>query len=260
MEKCSLVATKKRSASPTQLLSLPYELLCEIMTFTMASETLVYFWPFLDIARYLNLCGMGQERGYATPSEIKSPYLPNSRCPESQREHHLDWLMATGTCHRLRECGRPAFFRDKVFIIPPITLRVLLDGKARSSNFDMAMHWIHEIVVPASKFLSGTDFMILPKYHRFTRLRTLTIWAPASADSILEAHERDRPWPQVPPKELLILLGQLGLRVNDIKVKLIIIAKGKSEVPSIIDNMEESVYPQLQTLIRRRMRSGDPPH
>ena len=130
-----------------------------------------------------------------------------------------------------------------MFVITLATLRVLLDGKARSSNFDIAMDWIHAIVAPVGKLISGTDFMILPKYHRFTRLRTLTIKAPASAESILQAHPWDKSWPQVPPKELIILLEQLGFRVNDFNVKLIMIAKEKSEVASIIDSMERSVCP-----------------
>lgn len=55
---------------------------------------------------------------------------------------------------RSGECGRPAFFRDKLalLLVPPTTAQSLV---GRSSNFDMAVDWVHEIVILVSELISG---------------------------------------------------------------------------------------------------------
>ena len=94
---------------------------------------------------------------------------------ENQKEHYFDWLSVTSTCRRPRDCEKPTFSREKEFFVPPIMPRALRDGKIRSSSFDVATDCIHNIVVPVSSFMYATNFMILPKYHHFVRLSTLTI-------------------------------------------------------------------------------------
>lgn len=54
---------------------------------------------------------------------------------------------------RSGECGRPAFFRDKLalLLVPPTTAQSLV---RRSSKFDIAVDWVREIVVAVSQLIS----------------------------------------------------------------------------------------------------------
>lgn len=233
------------------LLLLPSEILTEIMSFAMASDVPVFFWVFRDLNDTFE--DLLKQRG-------DSKTLPRFYIfPESQHQHLLDWVGVTGTCRRLREYGIPAFFREKSFLVPPRMLRGLLDGGIRSSNFDMAMDCIRKVVVPVDSFINGSDFMMLPKYHRFTRLRTITVRALDSRYEILDDKRREKPWPQETPKELHDLLRQLGLRVDITRLKLVIMASEESVVPSLIESMEQGIYPLLRTLIHRRAKPGVAP-
>ena len=252
MENTSLKVTNDSPACRVQLLSLPGELLAKIMAFAMASDVPVYLWLFRNIARDSSFAQKNRDTKLYLPVDL-SPTCKDF--PTYQERHLLDWLCVTGTCHRLRRIGMPAFFREKEFLIPPTMLRGLQDGTIRSSNLDMAKDCIREVVVPVSNFVNGTGFMSLPKCHHFTRLSTLTILAPSDERRILQRHVKDKARPQEPPKELRDLLGQLGLRINEIKLRLVIVADTKSDVTSVIDSMERGVYPLLRTLIQRRVKS-----
>lgn len=250
-------ATHDGSAPPVRLDTLPGELLSKILTFAMASDVPVYFWLFMNFTR--DVRSHTNKGGHMFPSQPTGAFLHDVSLPENQKEHYLDWRIVTSISHDLRSYGEPAFFHSKTFIIPPTMLRVLQDSKARSSNFDMAIERIQHIAVPVSNFVNGSDFITLPKYHFFTRLSTLTIRAPDSTGRILDAYAWDRQWPRETPMELLELLRRLGLRVDRIEVKLVVIEKEEDEVPLCIDNLERGVYPLLRTLVRRRAKPGDPP-
>ena len=229
---------------PASLPLLPGDLLMKIMSLAMASNVPVFLWLFQNLNHIHD------------PTDLYKPWIRDGTSLRSQQQHRRDWVSVTGTCRRLREYGIPAFFRTKSFVVPPRMLSGLLDGRIRSSTLDMAMDWISKIVVPVNSVINGTDFMILPKYHRFTRLSAMTIRALDSQNLIISDSMEDRPWPQETPKELHDLLRQLGLRVDTIKLKLVIMARAESVVPSLIESIERAVYPSLRTLIQRRAKSG----
>ena len=255
MENNSLEIANHSPASRLQLL--PGELLTEIMSYAMASDEPVFFWLFRNLTRSYRFYDLQQQRGYNKSYNTRSRVLP-----ESQQQHLLAWLSVTGICHRLRECGIPAFFREKSFVVPPSMLRNILDGKVQSSYLDLAMDCIRKVVVPVRSFCSGSDFMILPKYHRFSRLSAMTIRAPDEQELIPDEWMKEKLWPlmETPtPKELHDVLRQLGLRLDITKLKLEIEDHEKSLVPSLIETIEQWVYPALRTLIQQRAKLGVAP-
>ena len=240
--------------SPAFLPLLPGEILTRIMTFAMASDEPVFLWLFRNLTRIECFYPLQQQRG-----DAKQFYL-DPTFPESQQKHLLDWVSVTGTCHRLGECGIPAFFRAKSFVVPPDMLQGLLDGKIRSPNFDLAMDSICKVVVPLRSLYSGSDFMILPKYHRFARLSAMTIRAPDTRENMLgKLKSVEALLQKETPKELHDLLRQLGLRLDITKLKLIVMGWKSLAVTEIIEGMEQAVYPVLRILIQRRAKPGVAP-
>lgn len=250
--------------------SLPGEVLSRIMTYMMVSGTPVYFWLYLQFSRNGKFQEAEKERlaHSKVPRPRRTLWIQN--LPENQREHYLDWRAATSTSRRLRECGTPAFFRQKEFIVPTTMLQALQEDEVRSSTFDMAVNSIEDIVVPIDNFVSSTSFIALPKYHHFKRLKTLTIDAGSSVKRImdgtvyrpspkLEGSRYIAPRPLAPPKELLDLLARLGLRHDQIELRLIATVREDSEVDSIVNCIVRKIYPDLRLLIRRRAKPGDPP-
>ena len=232
--------------SPASLALLPRELLTKIMSFAMASDMPVFLWLFRNLIRINRFYDSLLERA------ITKPFLTDPELPETQQQHLQDWVTVTGTCRRLREYGIPAFFRERSFVVPPHMLKDLLDGKIRSSNFDMAIDCIHKVEVPVGSVSRGASWMFLPKYHRFTRLSTLTIRVPDSRDQILDEGRRERPWSQETPRELHDLLRRLGLRVDITQLQLVVMAKEESKVPELIQIMKQKLYPLLRARIQRR--------
>ena len=233
---------------PASLPLLPGEILTKIMSLAMASDEPVFLWLFRNLIRVNRFYDSLLERA------ITKPFLTDPTLPQSQQHHFQDWVGVTGTCRRLRECGIPAFFREKSFVVPLHMLRGLLDGKIRSSNFDMAMDCIHKVVVPVNSVSNGTDFMQLRYYRRFTRLSAMTIRALDSPDQMLDETRQERPWSPDTPKQLHCLLRRLGLRVDITKLQLVVMAKQKSEVPELYQIMKREVYPALRALIERRKK------
>ena len=253
MENQSLEITND---SPASLLFLAGELLTKIMSFAMASDMPVFLWVFRNLTHIHCFKDLLEGRQY---SRTLFHHPSHATFPKSQQQHLLDWVRVTGTCHRLREYGIPAFFRTKSFVVPARMLNGLLDGRIRSSNLDMAMDWIRKIEVPINCVSKGSDFLILPKYHRFAGLSAMTIRVPDSQNRILWDSGRERPWPQETPQELHNLLKQLGLRLDITKLKLVMMATRESVVPSLIESMERGVYPLLRILIQRRAKPGVTP-
>ena len=238
---------------PASLLMLPGEILTKIMSFAMASDTPVFLWVFRNLS--LSYCPYDWLNQRAATKRFWSDHT----ILQSQQQHLQDWISVTGTCRRLRECGIPAFFREKSFVVPPGMLRDLLDGKIRSSNFDMAMECIHKVVVPLNTGVDGMEFLILPEYHRFTRLSAMTIQAGDSPNRILDERRQDRPWPQETPEELHDLLRQLGLEIDITKLKLVVMVKKESSARVCMRFMKQEVYPFLRMMIELRTKPGVAP-
>ena len=240
--------------SPASLHLLPGELLTKIMSFAMASDVPVFLWLFRNRACFH--CVYDFQPHCVHPRTL----FPDRRFSGSQQQHYLDWISVTSTCRRMRECGIPAFFREKRFLVPPRMLRDLLDGKVRSSNLDLAMGYVRKVVVPLRSLINGSDFMILPKYHRFPGLSAMTIRPSNVREDLLYDWELEKLWLQKEtPKELHDLLRQLGLRVDITKLKLETVAPvapDESVSPSLIEDFEKFVYPALRTLIQQRTKLG----
>lgn len=187
--------------------------------------------PFLDMARYLNSCGMGQVGGYGTRSDVMSRPLVHvigQGSAECLLSSAISWCCWS----------------------PQRRLRVLLDDRQTSiwlwigfvrlwyQSVNLSVNGLHDLVNVSPRHSSAHL-----DYPGASFCRKYSSGAPVRLT--------------MASKELLTLLGQLGLRVNDIHPELMVITKEKSEVASTIDSMERSVYPQLRTLVRQRVKSRD---
>lgn len=255
--------TKTDPASSRGLCSLPVELLSEIMTFAMASDTPVYFWLYLKYSRNSMIREAERARLRSRQSCISSPVWMEMM-PKSQKKHYSDWRAATSTCHALKKSAISAFFRQKSFVIPPWMLAELRDGKVRSSSFDKAVEKIENVVVPVYTFTRSTDFIALPKYHHFRKLKTLTFDGGFNVEDIMSGELYDISWkeyiapsPVQPPQEFLNLLALLGLRLDQIEFRFLLRIKDESVAQSIFRSLEENVYPVLRVLIARRAKPSD---
>ena len=255
--------TKTDPASSPGLCSLPFELLSEIMTFVMASDTPVYFWLYLPYSRNSMLRKAERARLRSRHSYISS-HVWMEMMPENQKEHYSDWRAATSICRALHKEGIRAFFRQKSFVVPPLMLADLRAGKVRSSAFDMAVERIENVVVPVGQLTVSSGFIALPKYHHFKRPKTLTFDGGSSAERIMGGEMYDTsnkdyvaPSPVPPPQELLDLLRLLGLRLDQIEFRFILRVTEAFDVISMLRSIEQDVYPILRLFIRRRAKPCD---
>ena len=141
-------------------------------------------------------------------------------------------------------------------------LAELQESKIRASIFEWAVDRIENIMVPIDNFTPAANFIVLPRYHHFTRLKTLTIQAGSSVRRILDSQSFHGAWsiePTLypPPKELLDMLARLGLRLSETELRLVARNIDVSEVDSLIRDMERNVYPFLRLLIWRRAEPED---
>ena len=232
---------------------LPDELLVMVMTMAMASEVPVQFELCPELPRNdypVRVIVRNADRPLL--SRLKSSFL------KSQEEHHSDWRIATGVSHRLRLLGIPAFFSEKIFIVPPTTLRVLREGRVQSEVIDIAVKNIRNVVISLESHIRPRGFIGLPLYHYFKRLQTLTIIIHYYRNDALRRN-LVRSWANVPPKKLLDMFARLQLRTDDIKVRLSVLAADESHIPRMIAEMERHVYPVMESLIRQRTASKGPP-
>ena len=247
---------------PAGLDSLPGEVLTKILTFTMASDTPVYFWLYLRASRIRESLRAEMENSLISQSHWSSRSSRSPTLPANQLEHHSDWRIATSVSRRIRESGIPAFFREKTFIVPPDMLADLQESKIRASNFDKAVDRIENVMVPIDSFITAANFIALPKYHHFTRLKTLTVEAGSSVRRILDSQSFHGAWSTGPrryplPEELLEMLARLGLRLGKIELMLVAKTRDVSEVNSLMMDLERNVYPVLRLLIWRRAEPED---
>ena len=242
--------------SPIHLDALPGELLYKIIAFAVASETPVFFWLLHDSSWKCLFRRTEREGGHTDSSQSTDAFIHHVSLPEDQKRHYVDWRIVTSTSHRIRSYGKPAFFHAKTFVISPTMLQVLTDQKPQSSTFDLAIDHIRHIMVPVSGLMNGMDYVILPKCHLFRCLKTLMIRVPDKIRQIMDGHTNDGLWPREAPKEFLEVLGGLGLRVDEVKVKIEVVAK-ENKIPSHTKIMQRRVYPMLRNLIQLRREHGD---
>lgn len=234
-------------------LSLSGELLTKVMEFTVASDEPVDFLLFLQWT-------LSPEHQETESGKQPWSFGYGMQCmslPGDQVEHYVDWIGVTETCRRMRDFGKPAFFRRKRFIIPPSMVRDLHEGKIQYTSFNIAQTHIQHVEVPVNEFypfMLATDFILLPIYHYFASLKSLTIRVRNERDNP-EMELRSDTWPYAAPKKLLDLLGQLGLRVGHLRVSIIVDAPEESRVPLIVDRMVKRVHSYLKLRLEQNTKA-----
>ena len=263
----------------TQLFSLPNEILTRIMAFTMASQVPVHLKIFVEMSRDPGSLDDRKDRTYSLAEKFVSserpPILPDSpdpreraaagasrwlsqawwleKLPETQIEHHLDWICVNSTCHRLQNCGRIAFFREKAFIIEPLLLMDLRGSFANHINtalFPLLQQYVSKIIIPI-QLSASTPWITLPKVHQvFRHLRTLYIYEHAVAEADSRSESRKPLTTEDPPLELQQLLQVLGLRLDHLTFKLMNVASPVHEKNDAW--LDRSVYPLLRFMADRK--------
>ncbi|KAL8922678.1 MAG: hypothetical protein Q9208_004991 [Pyrenodesmia sp. 3 TL-2023] len=149
----------------SRLLTLPGEILLEIITLTMASNKPANPWLFIDVLR-------------KTKRDVNREF-PNMQ-PREQREHWLDWIFVNGTCRLLKCYGKSAFFREKRFVISTWCIQVLNSVVASDSvspDLLLAKACVSNVVAPVA-CTTINAWQMLPALHFFDRLRCISIELP----------------------------------------------------------------------------------
>lgn len=152
------------------------------------------------------------------------------------------------TCHRFRQYGLPAFFRENTFIVPASMLRrqyIPNTSKERAKSLFLAMETIRHIIVTCRNG-NSVDFLCLHHCHEFISLESTTFWAPQYHEKLHHGLDYSELWPTDMPEEFLDLLMKMGLRVNDIEVKLLICARFESMIERYMDRIRDATYTQLR--------------
>lgn len=238
--------------------TIPNEILAKILGFAMARDTPVHLQHFIDLGRtahpkepaYDDRDGDYQSCPYVMP-----PDWWLSQLAASQKRHFLHWILINGTCQRFRLIGKPAFFREKIFIITELFLRDLQAGKVRrlsAADTAMAFRWITHVVAPFKVTGAAGQYLGLVHYQRvLPHLRILDIM-PRVEQGILSTLESWTKTAQKPPEILFDLLGRIGLDTNRICVRFV---HSESETAGIMYQLQGQVYPYLQIVTDRRAKA-----
>ena len=255
----------------SRLLLLPSEIFSKVMAFLMASDVPVHLELFMDMNRVWDIYQVGIQRSRIIPwADTKDEHLSRNATtalrfsrtwwldllPKSQIEHYLDWLLINSTCHRMRECGKSAFFREKPFIITTGFQTALRENTVRNMrpcDVALAKACIRDVIVPIGSH-RGTAFINLPKLHLFKDLRSLNLYMPARRDGVLEQRANKTLLVESPPKELLAMLKALGLQVDKLTFHLSIVNNPPNPRRVPIEELEQGIYPLLKMLVERRAK------
>ncbi|KAI4205426.1 MAG: hypothetical protein LQ350_000469 [Teloschistes chrysophthalmus] len=263
------------NADPPQRLSillLPGEILTKIMSFAVASNEPFHLEMFIKMARDPQRYQAEKERPltqkrydwvdtkeeYDRRNPTSAPALSRAwwfdLLPATQHEHYLDRLMVNGTSRALRECGKPAFFREKLLILSSHFLVALREGKVnRMRPFDrtLIISCVQDIVVPIPGQSSLTTWIMLHKYHFLENLKTLTVYTPLNSENVIQLHPSEKMVVASPPEALLATLKSLGLRA-DLTLK---VCEGHFDPElkeQVIASIQSNVCPMLDNLLRLR--------
>ncbi len=253
------------TVSDSRLMLLPNELLSRILDFVLASEVAVSIGRFTHMARYPDQYENGPEKTCSSlrpgtrgqPSArslITAPTFSRAwwldLLPKDQVEHYLDWVAINGTSHRMRACGKAAFFREKKYIASTSFFKSLLDGTmSQMSHSDQALARFHirDLIIPVSSY-KAASFIPLPKISQgFPNLRTMTLHMDAT--SLPEEISYPK---ALLPAELMKILNEFGFRSRNLKVYNILYASYRSpnKDAALLSALEQNVYPVLRTLSR----------
>ncbi|KAL9579538.1 MAG: hypothetical protein Q9212_005051 [Teloschistes hypoglaucus] len=262
---------------PQRLLILPGEILTKIMSFAVASKEPFHLELFIKMARdpqryqAKKYRPLSQKRyAWIDTKEEHNRRNPTSApalsrtwwldlLPATQHEHYLDWLMVNGTSRALRECGKPAFFREKLLILSShflVALREVKVKRMRAFDRTLIISCVQDIVVPIGQ--SGlTTWVMLHKYHFLENLQTLTVYTPSESENVVQLNPSEKMVVASPPEALLATLKSLGLRADLIlKVHESHLSPEGGVFASIHDqvlaNIQSNVCPMLDNLLRLR--------
>lgn len=264
--------------SPMSLI--PNEILSMILYHTMRSDTPVHLEDFLRVGRRFQhrprenhtkniwqlSCPMmdlawelrSLPWGSRAPTCVEQWFL--DRLESGQEEHYRDWLLINSTCRIFRALGKKAFFSGKVFVVSPSFVRNICGetGKLMSpENMATARECIRHAIAPLAGVGIAGQFFALSRYHALQGLRSLSLLPHCSHNDIhsrLNAPTLGR-YPL--PKELTILLGGIGLRVDRLQMDWQY-DNNSSEQQEQMASLTEQVYPYLQIMSARKARGKIP--
>ncbi len=232
-------------ATQSRLLTLPGEILAEILAFTMASDEPADLSIFIDVLR--------------VPDMKADSACPNVHGRE-QREHWLDWMFVCGTCRLLKCYGKTAFFYEKSFVISTHCIQVLsrvVGSKMLSSDLLVAKACIGSIVVPIDG-MTINAWGVLPHLHVFERLGCLRIEFPV----VLKGDDFHPEFPEKPPEHqrqvpfeapthhLTSELNMLGVKVPTITFSWrLSMTEENCPSPLALSGLETDVFSTLKIVV-----------
>ncbi|MCJ1263455.1 hypothetical protein MMC22_003325 [Lobaria immixta] len=172
-----------------------------------------------------------------------------------QQEHFEDWLLINSTCRAFRAWGKELFFSEKVFVIRPSLMKTLCGATPRiiPENLSIARACIRHVIAP-SRGDAASQFIILPRYHTLQNLRSLSIQLCRRPSEILSISNLSTVKRKPLPEEFSTLLGNIGLRVDQLQVDLLYVAD-EGELQTQIECLPTFVYPYLRTLSAWRAKA-----
>lgn len=144
--------------------------------------------------------------------------------PLSQAAHAQDWFIANSVSHRFRSWAKEAFFSERVFLLELDLLRRLQNGKVRGlsvENANLMIKHAQQIIAPVPGCSSASAFISLPRYHLFQHLRVLTIWPGTGIIETTPDFTFGHLKEEVHSEVFEELLGNIGLDVDRIQLKVI---------------------------------------
>ncbi|KAL8813752.1 MAG: hypothetical protein Q9200_000005 [Gallowayella weberi] len=219
-----------RSGTSSPLLALPGETFEIVMAFAMASEKPAQLWRFIDLVRDSQKYACVDRSAWTYTDSFKRIWWLD-RLPNTQREHYLDWVLVNRTCHLFRQCGRPAFFREKDFSVSRRSLDVLRDlddAGTTSEDLVLAKDCVRKLVTP----IEGSyplEALKLRGLRLFRQIRSLSICVPIvyrmgriSVPILEESAVEKQSFPVTKfgrqSKELGDLLDVLGVNVDKLTI------------------------------------------
>ncbi|KAL8902421.1 MAG: hypothetical protein Q9207_004729 [Kuettlingeria erythrocarpa] len=232
-------------ATQSRLLTLPCEILTDILALTMASHEPADLSIFIDVLRVRDMKADGA--------------CPNVHGRE-QRDHWLDWMFVSGTCRLFKCYGKPAFFREKSFVISTHCIQVLtrvVGSEGLSTDLLLAKACIGSIVAPIDG-MTINAWAMLPYLRFFERLRCLSIefpvmlkgnnFHPEFPDQPPE-HQRQVPF-DAPTYHLTSELNMLGLKVPMITFSWrLSMTEENSPSPLALSGLETDVFSTLKLVV-----------
>jgi len=279
MQSTSANTGEKRKGPISPILTLPNELLSQILAYTVASEVPFHLERFVLQGEDVRMnCWRILER---PPEE---GFL-DSLFPW-QRKHDWDWIMVNNTCRRFRECGTSKFFSQKTIIVTSETnMSLHHDGRRRVSpsiRAAIASHARHVILVlpmPSCNAKGEWDSELdsLLPFNAFQFLRSLSIQfhsqpyyqlplstletfsfqeLPASKRNYDSSTQIMTPLKEHPaPQKLLGLLKGFGLQVENFQINLIYRdtqSPGSGRERAVpLGELSRKLYPKLRAIKKR---------